>query len=341
MKTYQYFAGANTASGFYSFYNFLSPDTTNRVFILKGGPGVGKSTMLKSLAKELGRFHPVDLYHCSADVGSLDGIFIHDAEVSVLDGTAPHTIDPRLPGAVQEIVDLGIAWNRENLITKRSEILNLADSISNSYSEAYRWLSLAAHWLNTARPIVASPASEQAAASTAREIIASLPSLPKGRSQKAFATAITSAGTVSYLAELAKETNDLYILSGTDRFFKTQVLETVAAHLSSQGAAVRYLYCGLQPGNIEHIYIPGVLGIFSSHPPHQLALPGAREFSAGAISDSMPKPVSDTIAKAVNYLVRAKDLHAKMEKIYVPNTDFTVVNAKQAEILEFINSLNI
>ena len=56
------FAGANTAQGFYSFYPLLARDDLQRVFILKGGPGTGKSTFMEEIAKSLAPVR-VDRFH--------------------------------------------------------------------------------------------------------------------------------------------------------------------------------------------------------------------------------------------------------------------------------------
>ena len=47
-QTYQiqYFLGANSPQGFYSLYDQLLPtETANAIYIIKGGPGCGKSTL--------------------------------------------------------------------------------------------------------------------------------------------------------------------------------------------------------------------------------------------------------------------------------------------------------
>jgi hypothetical protein len=35
------FPGGNTSKGFYSFYDHIIPIDANRIFVIKGGPGVG------------------------------------------------------------------------------------------------------------------------------------------------------------------------------------------------------------------------------------------------------------------------------------------------------------
>ena len=71
------FPGSNTAEGFYSFYNYIIPPDADRIFIIKGGPGVGKSTFMRSIADRLvERGFDVEFHCCSSDNGSLDGIVI-------------------------------------------------------------------------------------------------------------------------------------------------------------------------------------------------------------------------------------------------------------------------
>ena len=47
----QYFLGANSPAGFYSLYDhLLPPEQARAIYILKGGPGCGKSTLGKLIA---------------------------------------------------------------------------------------------------------------------------------------------------------------------------------------------------------------------------------------------------------------------------------------------------
>ena len=52
-KSRDLFPGGNTSLGFFSYYNnIISQEEANRIFVIKGGPGVGKSTFMK-----IGRAH--------------------------------------------------------------------------------------------------------------------------------------------------------------------------------------------------------------------------------------------------------------------------------------------
>lgn len=87
-----FFLGANTPQGFVSRFDQLADPTDGwREFVIKGGPGTGKSTLMHKIADA---FQPVtehlELIHCSSDADSLDGVIIHDKKVSIADGTPPH-----------------------------------------------------------------------------------------------------------------------------------------------------------------------------------------------------------------------------------------------------------
>ena len=91
-KHIQYFLGANSPSGFYSLYDhLLPPERANRFYILKGGPGCGKSTLMRQVARraeEAGE--TVEYTLCSCDPDSLDAILLPRLGVAIVDGTAPH-----------------------------------------------------------------------------------------------------------------------------------------------------------------------------------------------------------------------------------------------------------
>ena len=51
MPKIQYFLGANSPRGFYSLYDeLIDADAARAVYILKGGPGCGKSTLMRRVA---------------------------------------------------------------------------------------------------------------------------------------------------------------------------------------------------------------------------------------------------------------------------------------------------
>ena len=60
----QFYLGANSPQGFYSIYDqLLAPGPVEDYFLLKGGPGCGKSTLMRRVGKameehgQIGRAH--------------------------------------------------------------------------------------------------------------------------------------------------------------------------------------------------------------------------------------------------------------------------------------------
>lgn len=88
------FPGGNTSYGFFSYYDYILPqDEAERIFCIKGGPGVGKSTFMKKIGEQfLSMGYDVEFMHCSSDSDSIDGVVIPAKKTALLDGTAPHVV---------------------------------------------------------------------------------------------------------------------------------------------------------------------------------------------------------------------------------------------------------
>ncbi|HRW12307.1 MAG TPA: hypothetical protein P5549_04220 [Syntrophomonas sp.] len=131
------FPGANSCYGFFSFYDQIVPPQVKTKVILKGGPGTGKSTFMKSIADDLGSQQiEAECHWCSSDNNSLDAVVGGHGQVCILDGTSPHVVDPRYPGAVDRIINLGEYWDASLLKKNRADIEKLTDLIGLSFQRA-------------------------------------------------------------------------------------------------------------------------------------------------------------------------------------------------------------
>ncbi len=139
-----YFAGANTAHGFAGIYDSVANERTlDRVYILKGGAGTGKSTLLRRVAATAESAGlPVTRYLCGSDPASLDCVVLDD-RVALLDGTAPHTRDMTFPGAASTLLDLSRFWDSTVLESRRDEILAHGTTKTACWDAAYRYLRAA------------------------------------------------------------------------------------------------------------------------------------------------------------------------------------------------------
>ncbi|MBP5245317.1 MAG: hypothetical protein J6036_02545 [Clostridia bacterium] len=138
-KELNFFAAANTYDGFLSFFSeIFDTEELQKLVVLKGGPGVGKSTLMKNIAKKAREsgLTPV-CYHCSSDPFSLDGVLVKEKSFAVIDGTAPHTFEPKYAGAKGKILNLGEAWNTSVLEREKAKITSLSSEKDDCFRRAY------------------------------------------------------------------------------------------------------------------------------------------------------------------------------------------------------------
>ncbi len=140
----KYFASMNTNCGFKSYFDTIfNPSELERLYIIKGGSGTGKSTMMKKIEEYFEKMgNNIEDFFCSADPNSLDGILI-DKKIGIIDGTAPHITDPKFPGAVDEIVELGEYIDRKSIENRKYEIMQMIQDKAECYKTGYSFLSAA------------------------------------------------------------------------------------------------------------------------------------------------------------------------------------------------------
>ena len=140
-----YFAGANSAGGFVSFYpEIFDERALARLYVVKGGPGSGKSTLMRRfLAAASGAGLLTGAYLCGSDPCSLDAAIARGERgaVAVIDATSPHAYDARYPGAAARLFDCGAFWDGGALRSHRAVIEALAEAKSAAYRRAYRYLA--------------------------------------------------------------------------------------------------------------------------------------------------------------------------------------------------------
>ena len=134
-----YFLGAMTQYGFSTEIGKLIDDKDYFTYILKGGPGTGKSTLMKKIAEEFGDGEHIIKFYCSSDPHSLDAVVLCKSKIIVVDGTSPHVFDPVYPGVHQKIVNLGDSWNDDTLKKHGDKIISVTDKNKSLLARAKRF----------------------------------------------------------------------------------------------------------------------------------------------------------------------------------------------------------
>lgn len=138
-----YFAASNSGRGFANYYPEVFGEA-GRIFVIKGGPGTGKSRFMREVEKySATRGWACRRYYCSSDPSSLDGILLcrGDETLAVIDGTPPHVWEPAHPGVVEQLVNLGDFWNAARLRERRGELFEHERLKRLAWRQAYGWLS--------------------------------------------------------------------------------------------------------------------------------------------------------------------------------------------------------
>lgn len=337
-----WFPGGNTATGFHSFYqHILTPAEAQRFIILKGGPGVGKSTFMRKIGALLEDHNQtVEYLHCSSDCESLDGIVCRAIGFAMVDGTAPHIVDPKLPGAADSILNLGVFLDEGALVKRKANILALTQAISTNFSQAYYYLASALPLRDDSTAILRSLTDEKelmnAFGSWLETITAYRSPTKPGHSRAMFASAITPQGCIHYLDTLIMPR--IWRISGAWGTDGHRVLSILWYASLMRGLDVEAMYCPLQPDRLEHLFIPtfGLL-ITTENKYHSLVYQAERTIHFDEMREREPSATEknslqfnseqfDLLLKtACISLSRAKDLHDELEAEYIPNMDFSGV----------------
>lgn len=141
MKPVYCFLGANSGEGFYSLYDQLLGGRLDDLVILKGSAGCGKSSFMRRVGEAMERAGERVVYvRCSGDPDSLDGAIFLDRRAAIVDGTAPHVLEPRYAVACERYVDLTRFCDVDAAKARRAEIIAQSDAYRAHYRSAYHVL---------------------------------------------------------------------------------------------------------------------------------------------------------------------------------------------------------
>ncbi len=333
-RTRHLFPGSNTAAGFVGFFESLRSDA-RRTVILKGGPGVGKSTLMGKVGKHYERLGmETAYYHCSGDPDSLDAVAVPRSGFLILDGTAPHIVDPALPGARDGILNLGVCLDEEQLARQAEAIDTLNREIAGCYARAYRYLRAALAVKQDAAAVYDAALPEKEKRALQRELTALLPAAGPGGEGHAFCQAITWKGVVQETDSLLNET--AYCLDVPWGFDTDALLRPVWETAARRGIARTAWHDPLDAGKLGHVTAGGAVfttavlmdGIVFTPDLDECALRGEASRLAfdRAACDLM-------INQAVEALAQAKQKHDTLERYYIDAMDYDRLEEIQREFL--------
>ncbi|MBE6563635.1 MAG: hypothetical protein E7660_07885 [Ruminococcaceae bacterium] len=332
-----FYIGANSEKGF-----VLTPggvfeeENFDRVFILKGGPGTGKSTFMKKAAEdaESSDCH-VTRYYCSSDPDSLDAVIIekNEKKTLIIDGTHPHIREMKYPGAVSEIINLSIMWDTEKLTAEKEKITELSAKKTACFETAYKYLKAAAELARAQSAISRKVCDTDKLRAAVIRFIAPYKK-QKGKTSSVYTEAFSMKGTAC---------TDTFFQSAEKIYYLTDVmgiseiyLEILSDELEKEGIAHTKIVCPVNTGKISGVYMDGAK-LFITHENYKGETKAGKRVNMKrfVISESSSfkgryrfgeKCISALQEGAAESLASAEEYHFELESIYVSAMNFKKVS---------------
>ncbi len=338
MKQY-FFLGSTSASGFSSKFINMIKKEGYYTYILKGGPGTGKSTLIKKICTQCEE-EDMEIFHCSSDINSLDAVVLNNSKTIVVDGTSPHVFEAEFPGVSQEIVNLGAFWNKSSLMKNGSEICSLFKENSRYHLLARRYIqassSLCSNILSITSPALLKEKEDKFTDNFINKNFATgsqVNSFSEFKQLSAFTASGYTTLPISkeYKTFILKDEN----ISGSNRFLKK-----LAAAASERKYRTIISTCNALNEEIyEHLLIPELkLAFISSNyinkikPGNEAVINFDRFYDKKKISEkkvfiTFNKKVIDKISVEIAAAIdSALTIHNDLEKYYINSLDTKKLN---------------
>lgn len=343
MEALHFFLGANSGTGFYSLYDQLLGGRFDDLLILKGGPGCGKSTFMRHFAQRAAESgERVTLIHCSGDPDSLDGVIVPERKCAIVDGTAPHVMEPSYAVACERYVDLTRFYDVAQTKARRTEIMSLSDEYRAHYRSAYHALRAVSEVESERLSLLRAQMDEE---KLRRRVNAVLARELRGRGHEGGRSASVFLGGMTHLGDICRfDTVDalcprVYELCDSSGL-GGESLTLVAAAAREKGEDVLLCHSPDRPQTLQHVLIParGLAFVTSNaripypgKPYRRLRLDTMAEEKLTRTQKARLRfiaRVEDSLREeAALALTRAKCAHDALESVYHPHVDFAAVTA--------------
>lgn len=352
-----YFVCATSSKGFVNLFdtNLIG---LKKIYIIKGGPGTGASSLMKFIGVTfLAQGIDVEFIHCCQDPDSLDGLILRTIGVGIVDGTAPHVIEPKVPGAIEEYVNLGAAWDTEVLSKSTKEIILIHQHISECYNGAYKQFAKALlvhdEWEKIYIRSMNFEAADNLSVQVVRELLDDVKIEEKGVTRHRFFGGATSAGAIDFVENLTKTMNQRYLIKGRPGSGKSTLLKKLLKRAEELSLEVEVYHCGFDPESLDMLMFPQLsLCIFDSTAPHEYEpirdgdnvidmYQKAIRFGTDEENEQQLKEIQKNykfyIQEGTKFLSQAKQLREELESYYERATDFDMVTKITQDLVYRIN----
>lgn len=267
-------------------------------------------------------------------------------------------VDPKNPGAVDEILHLGDYWNEAKLRSSKEEILTANARVGRLFRIAYASLKEAGCIMEEWESYISEAQDwaqvNQVTFSIQNELEAHCtPQFLKAPGTRhLFASAITPMGPFTHFPSILQGVSKLYSVQGLPGSGKSTLIAKTVQWAQDRGLDTEVYHRPLTPERLDGVVIPALkTGVVNSGLPFSFSpqdVAGLKDVVSLDLNSYLRQDllqtynteIEDTATRlraAFNrgseYIGQAKAEHDRMETFYIPAMDFAAINNKRDEIL--------
>jgi Cdc6-like AAA superfamily ATPase len=355
-----YFARGNTAHGAHFLYKSAFQGL-DKILVLKGPPGTGKSTIIRKLADSLAdKGQHVQYFHSPLRPDELDGIIATELKVGIVDGQACEWVIEGGTGATLEF-DFGAALDNRGISTETLErIEELKGKLIDAYSKAYESFATALRIHDEWEKFYIESMDFGKADQITQELIQALYAGHEDGTpttgRHLFFGAATPKGAFDFIQSLTASLTRRIFIKGRPGSGKSTLLKKLAAAAEKNGVDVQVYHCGFDPNSLDMLIFPKLgTAIFDSTAPHEYfpdrngdeildmyertMTPGTDETYAAEIA-AIKERYSAKMKEATSYLATAEAIDSQIKAFYTAAADFSIVEELRLQLQSEINVMH-
>ncbi len=344
------FFGGNTTSGFYSLHDNIIGEDRKKLFILKGMPGGGKSSLMKKIGERmLKEGFTLEYHHCPSDPDSIDSVVINELKIGIVDGTPPHSMDPTYPGLTDKLIDLSQFIDDKKIMKYKDEIVRAKMNNKEAYQKTFAYFKSAKLIYdeiveNNRRNVDFTGVNKEILSLIdeifVKEVISEGDSGFKKRYM--FSNANSPEGFVDYMDTILEGISSIYYIHGDIGTGKSTLIGKIIEEANIRGYNMEIYLNSTIPEKIESLIIKDLNICITSNEkgldfPHKKVDLNAY-FNEKARNQKDYDIYNLLIQEATLELSNARENHGILERCYVPTVDYTGINKTRDRILEEILS---